>query len=89
MINLLKIAIFREGVYMFKTLRILFTVLAVILLVPIVPIGAFWGLIPALLLAGGALVSFLLVLFFKGKQEHAEEKKNAKPKGDFFNPLEK
>lgn len=69
---------------MFKILRIVFSLLSALCLVPVVLLGVFKGIFPALACVGCAIVFFLLALLFKTMQENQEERKA--PKGDFFSP---
>ena len=73
---------------MYKTLRIIFTVLCALAVLGVSVAGIIGGLVPALITAFGALLLFFAVIFFKKKQEDEERKKNpSAPRGDFFHPL--
>lgn len=69
---------------MYKTLRILFCILAVICTAVTVFIFAYfklWGFVPL----GGAVIFAALMFLFKNKQEKDEAKLNPPaPKGDFI-----
>jgi hypothetical protein len=69
---------------MYKKLRILFTVLCAVCLVPVVIVGVFAGIIPALIETGVAILFFVLAAFFKKKQFLQENppRENA----DFLHP---
>ena len=73
---------------MFKTLRIIFTVICALFLAAILPAGIFFDWVGITVCFLGALLSFGLMLLFKQEQERKEdEKKPQEP--SFFNPDEK
>lgn len=73
---------------MYKILRIVFTVLSALFILPVVLIGIYLGLEWALACAAAAAAFFGLAVLFKRFQEREEEKKNPPPPvGDFFSPL--
>ena len=61
---------------MYKHLRIFFTILSALCAAIALPAGTFFGFIGAILFALGAFAFFLIMLFFKQKQELQESKKN-------------
>lgn len=72
---------------MYKTLRIIFTILAALCAVSFIFIGVFVGFLYALYAAGAGVVFFGIMLLFKAKQE---EKKAALEKHpDFMTDDEK
>ena len=71
---------------MFLKLRVIFTVLSAICLAAVIPVGTFWDFVPAILCAFAAGVFFLLMLFFKNKQEKQENPTQNQDEADFFNP---
>lgn len=75
---------------MYKILRIVFTVLSALFVLPVVLIGIYLGLEWAIACAAAAAAFFGLAVLFKRFQEREEEKKNPPPPvGDFFSPLPK
>ena len=75
---------------MYKILRIVFTVLSALFILPVVLIGIYLGLGWAIACAAAAAAFFGLAVLFKRFQEREEEKKNPPPPvGDFFSPLPK
>lgn len=75
---------------MYKTLRIIFTVLSAVCVLPVVFLGVYVGLPWAILCALAAAAFFGLAALFKKLQEAEEERKNPPPPaGDFFSPLPK
>lgn len=72
---------------MYKKLRILFTVLSALCLLPVVIVGIFAGLVPALIETGAAILFFALAALFKKKQVLQENP--PEEKADFFHPKKK
>ncbi len=73
---------------MYKNLRILFTVLSALCVLPVVFLGIYAGILWALLCALAAAAFFGLAALCKHLQERQEEKKTPPaPVGDFFSPL--
>lgn len=73
---------------MFKILRIVFTVLSAICVLPVIFLGVFADLTWAIICALGAVLFFLIAACFKKLQEK-QENSPEEPQGDFFNPLPK
>ncbi len=73
---------------MFQTLRILFTILSAICIAVVIPVGAIGGFVWAVLCAVAAFVFFLIMLYFKRKQEELDPE-NQNPQPDFFSPEQK
>ena len=59
---------------MFLKLRILFTILSALCIATALTAGALWGFIWTVLLGLGALLFFMLMLYFKRAQEEQEAK---------------
>ncbi|MBE5753676.1 MAG: hypothetical protein E7343_06425 [Clostridiales bacterium] len=68
---------------MFKTLRILFTLLSALCVAIVLPVGTFLGLTYALICVALAFVFFVLMLYFKGKHEETLTE-NQTPTVDFL-----
>ncbi len=64
---------------MYKTLRIIFTVLAALCAVSFLFIGVFVGFLYALYAAGAGVVFFGVMLLFKAKQEEKEAASEKRP----------
>ena len=71
---------------MFKTLRIVFTILSAICVLAIFPVGAILNFTWAFITALGAGLFYLLMLICKKRQEFSEGKSKDEP--DFFNSQE-
>lgn len=56
---------------MFQTLRIIFTLLSALCVALVLPVGAFAGLTYALICVALAFVFFVIMLYFKSKQEQS------------------
>jgi fatty acid desaturase len=75
---------------MFKTLRIVCSIIAALLLAACVFIFIYVGMWAGFVTLLAVGVFFLLTLLFKNLQEKQEERQNpAKQEGDFFNPVHK
>jgi hypothetical protein len=57
---------------MFQTLRIVFTILSAICIAIVIPVGVFGGLTASVVCAVAAFIFFVIMLFFKQKQEESE-----------------
>ena len=68
---------------MFKTLRILFTLLSALCVAIVLPVGTFFGLTYALICVALAFVFFVSMLYFKGKHEETTNE-NQTPSADFL-----
>ena len=68
---------------MFQTLRIVFTILSALCVLAVMPVGAFVGLPYALICVAAAFVFYVVMLYFKTKQEQSNLE-NAPPTPDFF-----
>ena len=68
---------------MFLKLRVLFTILSALCLAFALTAGVLWGFLWTILLGLGALLFFMLMLFFKRAQE-AQEQKEAEDKKFFI-----
>lgn len=68
---------------MFQTLRIIFTILSALCVAVVLPVGAFAGLTYALIFVALAFVFFVVMLFFKNKQEELETERTTE-KPDFI-----
>ena len=65
---------------MFKTLRIICTIISALCAAAVLPIGAFFDIPWALLCVAAAFLFYLAMLFFKQQQEKKEsEAQNANP----------
>ncbi|MBE5747727.1 MAG: hypothetical protein E7352_06120 [Clostridiales bacterium] len=64
---------------MYKTLRIIFTILSAIGLAAAIPLGMFFGLIGVFSALIGAGIFFFLMLLCKQNQESAEKKQGLAP----------
>lgn len=71
---------------MYKTLRIIFTILSTICLTAVIPIGTILGFDFALGVVIGAIVFFFAMLHFKQKQEEATDETSNE--ADFLNPAD-
>ena len=71
---------------MFLKLRVTFTILSALCLAAIIPVGTFFDFVPAILCALAGGVIFLLMLFFKNKQEQKENPPTPENNADYFNP---
>ena len=56
---------------MYQTLRIIFTILSALCVTVVLPVGALLGLTWAIGCAVGAFIFFVIMLFFKQKQEES------------------
>ena len=70
---------------MYLKLRILFTILAAIYLVVIIPAGALFGKIWFLVFGGGAAAFFFAMLICKQKQEESNPLSKIDGAADFIN----
>ena len=68
---------------MFLKLRVLFTILSALCLATALTAGAIWGWTWTIILGLGALLFFMIMLYFKRAQETQEEKEADEKK--FFN----
>ncbi len=64
---------------MFYRLRILFTIISVVFVAAVLPVGAWLGLIPAIICAAAAAVCYVLMLLFKQEQAKREPQPNETP----------
>ena len=76
---------------MFAKLRIIFTIIAAILLFIFFPVGVIWGFGWAAIDGLAAGVFFIFMLFCKQQQEIREKAKEQsnQPVGDFLHPIQK
>ena len=72
---------------MYKTLRIIFTLLSALCVAVVIPVGALFGFEFSIGTAIGALVFFFGMLYSKQKQEELEGEQNQK-EPDFLTPTE-
>ena len=75
---------FREVNRMYKIMRMIFALIAAVLVAMCVPAGIFWDMIAVWCCAGGALLFFVLSMLFKYFQEEREKKDepSAAPPGE-------
>ena len=69
---------------MYKIMRMIFALIAAVLVAMCVPAGIFWDMIAVWCCAGGALLFFVLSMLFKYFQEEREKKDepSAAPPGE-------
>ena len=72
---------------MFKTLRIVFTIISAAFLVAILPSSTFWDWVGVIICIAGAALFWILMLLCKNAQEKQENKDKPAP-ADFFHPNE-